>query len=73
MPCRTTVVAVTTAAAVLTATGCAVSRGQESAGGHVDDTGITTQVEARFVDDRAVGAGSMNGVQSVRNEIGARP
>lgn len=33
-----------TAALLLTATGCAVTRGQETVGAYVDDTGITTLI-----------------------------
>jgi hyperosmotically inducible periplasmic protein len=42
--------------AVLTTTGCAVTRGQESVGAYVDDTVITTEVKARFADNKAVDA-----------------
>ena len=36
--------------------GCAVSRGQETAGAYVDDATITTQVKAKFVGDNGVDA-----------------
>ena len=39
--------------------GCAVTRGQETVGGYVDDTDITTSVKARFVDNRQVDASSI--------------
>ena len=39
--------------------GCAVSRGQQSVGAYVDDTAITTNIKARFVDNRAVDAASI--------------
>ena len=45
-----------TAVALLTATGCAVQRGQESVGAYVDDTGITTMVKSRFVENKQVDA-----------------
>jgi len=45
-----------TAVAMLTATGCAVQRGQESLGAYVDDTGITTMVKSRFVENKQVDA-----------------
>ncbi|MEY2689460.1 MAG: hypothetical protein RL375_3659, partial [Pseudomonadota bacterium] len=38
------------------ASGCAVTRGQESAGAYVDDSVITTAVKARFVGDKTVDA-----------------
>ena len=44
------------AMAVLTTTGCAVTRGQESVGAYVDDTAITTAVKARFIENKQVDA-----------------
>ena len=41
-------------------TGCAVVRGQETAGAYVDDAGITTAVKAKMVDDRTVSASSIS-------------
>ena len=41
---------------LLSATGCAVTRGQETVGAYIDDTTITTQVKARFVDNTEVDA-----------------
>ena len=43
---RTALAATVTAIVMLTATGCAVSRGQQTTGAYVDDAGITTQVKA---------------------------
>ena len=34
--------------------GCAVVRGQESAGAYVDDAAITTAVKAKFLEDKTV-------------------
>jgi osmotically-inducible protein OsmY len=52
--------AATVAALVLlTATGCAVTRGQETVGAYVDDAAITTAVKGRFVDNRSVDASSI--------------
>ena len=48
-----------TAATLLVASGCAVTRGQESVGAYVDDTAITTAVKARYVDNRDVDATSI--------------
>ncbi len=56
---RTTLTAIVTAVALLTATGCAVTRGQETVGAYVDDTTITTQVKARYVESRDVAATSI--------------
>ena len=40
--------------------GCAVGRGQSTAGNFVDDTAITTAVKAKFVEDKAVAASSIS-------------
>ena len=60
MNIRTTLAAAMTAAALLTATGCAVSRGQETVGAYVDDAGITTLVKTRFVENKQVDAASIH-------------
>lgn len=57
---RTTLAAVVAAVALLTATGCAVSRGQESVGAYVDDSVITTQVKSRFVENKTVDAAAIS-------------
>lgn len=54
---RTLIIATATAAALLA--GCAVTRGQETVGAYVDDTAITTAVKSRFVENKAVDAGSI--------------
>ncbi len=54
MNIRQVLVASATAIAMITATGCAVTRGQESVGAYVDDTAITTAVKARFVENHEV-------------------
>ncbi|WP_114972009.1 BON domain-containing protein [Rhodoferax ferrireducens] len=56
---RTTLAAAVAAAALLTASGCAVTRGQETVGAYVDDTTITTRVKARFVENKDVDASSI--------------
>jgi hyperosmotically inducible protein len=48
------------AVALLGASGCAVTRGQESVGAYVDDATITTQIKSRFVEDKAVAASSIS-------------
>jgi hyperosmotically inducible protein len=65
---RTALIAITAAAALLTATGCAVTRGQETVGAYVDDATITTQVKARFVDDRDVAAASIK-VETLKGTV----
>jgi osmotically-inducible protein OsmY len=56
---RNTLTAIAAALALLTATGCAVTRGQETVGAYVDDATITTQVKARFVESKEVAASSI--------------
>ena len=53
---RLTLAAVVAAVALLTASGCAVVRGQETVGAYVDDAAITTSVKARFVESKEVDA-----------------
>jgi hyperosmotically inducible periplasmic protein len=59
MKIRTMIAAAVSAAALLTATGCAVTRGQETAGAYIDDAAITTKVKARYVQDKLVDATSI--------------
>ena len=56
---RTTIAAAITAVVLLTASGCAVTRGQETVGAYVDDTGITTLVKSRFAENKQVDATSI--------------
>ena len=56
---RTTLAAAMTAVVLLTATGCAVIRGQETVGAYVDDAGITSLIKARFVESKLVSAGAI--------------
>ena len=51
MNIRTTLAATISAVVLLTATGCAVSRGQETVGAYVDDAGITTLVKSRMIEN----------------------
>ena len=44
---------------IATASGCAVTRGQESVGAYVDDAAITTSLKARFVENKDVDASSI--------------
>lgn len=57
---RNTLAAAMTAIVLLGATGCAVSRGQETTGAYIDDTGITTLVKSRFVDSKQVDASAIS-------------
>eukprot|EP01032_Pedospumella_encystans_P015010 gene15010-17208_t len=60
MNIRTTLAIVTAAILTLTATGCAVQRGQETVGAYVDDSAITTRVKARFIEDKQVDAAAIS-------------
>lgn len=48
------------AIALLTASGCAVTRGQETVGAYIDDATITTQIKSRWVESREVDAASIH-------------
>ena len=56
------------AGATIVTTGCAVIRGQESAGAYVDDVTITTAVKAKFVEDKSVDAGAIK-VQTLNGTV----
>jgi osmotically-inducible protein OsmY len=68
MKLRTTLAIVTTAIVMLTATGCAVQRGQESVGAYVDDSGITTLVKSRFVENKQVDASAIS-VETLKGTV----
>ena len=53
---RLTIATLVAATALLTATGCAVERKQETVGAYVDDSAVTTKVKAKFVEDPTVSA-----------------
>ncbi len=59
MPARLGLGSFVAASALMVASGCAVTRGQESVGAYVDDAAITTQVKARMVEDKAVDAAAI--------------
>lgn len=48
------------ASVLLVASGCAVTRGQETVGAYVDDSTITTQVKSRFISNKDVDAASIS-------------
>ena len=56
---RTPLVAAMTAIVLLTASGCAVTRGQETTGAYIDDAALTTRIKARFIENKAVDAASI--------------
>ena len=57
---RNTLAAAMTAVVLLAATGCAVSRGQQTVGSYVDDAGITTLIKSRFVESKQVDAAAIS-------------
>ena len=65
---RTTIAAAITTVALLSASGCAVTRGQESVGAYVDDAGITTAIKSRYVESKAVDAASI-GVETLNGTV----
>ena len=65
---RQTLAAVITAVALLSATGCAVTRGQESVGTYIDDSAITTAVKASFVDSAVVDANAIS-VETMKGTV----
>ena len=68
MNIRHTLVTGISALLLLTASGCAVTRGQETVGAFVDDTVITTQIKARFAEDKTVAATSI-GVETLNGTV----
>jgi osmotically-inducible protein OsmY len=68
MKLRTTLAIATTAIVLLTATGCAVQRGQETVGAYVDDSGITTLVKSRFVENKQVDAAAIS-VETLKGTV----
>ncbi|MES2100959.1 MAG: BON domain-containing protein [Pseudomonadota bacterium] len=59
MKLRTSIASAIAVIALVTASGCAVTRGQETVGAYVDDAAITTSVKARYVDNKEVDATSI--------------
>ena len=56
---RHALVAIASALALLTTTGCAVMRDQQSVGSFVDDATLTTRVKAKFAENQTVSAMSI--------------
>jgi len=68
MNSRNILVATAAALALLTSAGCAVTRGQETVGAYIDDTSITTNVKARFYENKDV-AGSSISVETLNGVV----
>lgn len=54
--------------ALVSLSGCAVQRGQESMGAYIDDATITTQVKSRFVESKLVDAGAIS-VETMKGTV----
>ncbi len=68
MNLRTPLAATVAAAALVVTSGCAVTRGQESAGAYIDDAAISTQVKAKMIEDRNVDAAAIK-VDTLNGEV----
>lgn len=68
MTIRSPLIATVAALVLLTMSGCAVTRGQETLGAYVDDTTITTRVKSRFFEDKDV-AGSSISVETLNGTV----
>ncbi|MEJ6001184.1 BON domain-containing protein [Paucibacter soli] len=60
MTIRHLTTAALSALVLLFASGCAVTRGQETVGAYMDDTAITTAVKGRFIDNKDVDASAIS-------------
>ena len=68
MNTRNTLAAAAAAIVLITASGCAVTRGQESTGAYIDDSAITTSVKARFVESASVDASAIS-VETLKGTV----
>jgi len=59
MQLRTQLASAIAVIVLVTASGCAVTRGQETVGAYVDDASITTSLKARYVENKDVDASSI--------------
>jgi len=68
MNIRTSLAAAASAIILISAAGCAVTRGQESTGAYIDDSAITTSVKARFVENTSVDAAAIS-VETMKGTV----
>ena len=68
MTFRTTLAILAAASAIALTAGCAIERRQETVGGYVDDSAITTTIKARMVEDKAVDAAAI-GVETLNGNV----
>jgi len=60
MNIRTLLAATAAALVLITASGCAVTRGQQTTGAYIDDSAITAAVKSSFVDNTNVDAAAIS-------------
>jgi hyperosmotically inducible protein len=68
MTLRLSLSAAVVAAILITVSGCAITRGQETVGAYVDDTAITTAVKSRYIESKDVDASSI-GVETLNGTV----
>ena len=68
MNIRNALTAIVAAVVVLSASGCAVTRGQQTTGAYVDDSVITTQIKSRMLEDKNV-AGTSISVETLNGTV----
>jgi len=68
MKTRTALAAFAASLLLITATGCAVTRGQETTAAYLDDTSITTAVKGRFINNKDVDASSIS-VETMKGTV----
>ena len=56
------------ALALITLSGCAVTRGQETVGAYIDDAAITSTVKTRFIESKDVDAASIK-VETLKGTV----
>jgi osmotically-inducible protein OsmY len=68
MNMRKTMIATSLAVALIASAGCAVTRGQQTAGAYIDDTAITASVKSRMLEDKDV-AGTSITVETLNGTV----
>ncbi len=68
MKLRNSLATMAAVGALVLTSGCAVTRGQESAGAYVDDAKITATVKGRMVDDHDVDASAIK-VETLKGTV----
>jgi osmotically-inducible protein OsmY len=68
MKFRTPLMAAAIALSLVATAGCAVTRGQQTAGAYVDDTAITATVKSRMLEDKDV-AGTSITVETLNGTV----